>query len=56
MMKKQKVMFQMKGQNKTPGKILNEMEIGNVSEKEFRILIVKMIQDLGKRIETKIKI
>ena len=25
------------------------MEIGNLSEKEFRIMIVKMIQDLGKR-------
>ena len=50
-MKKQKVMFQMKGQNKTPEKILNEMKIGNVSEKEFRILIVKMIQDLKNRTE-----
>ena len=27
------------------------MEIGNVSEKEFRILIVKMIQDLKNRTE-----
>ena len=50
-MKKQKVMSQMKGQDKTPEKILNEVEIGNVSEKEFRILIVKMIQDLRNRIE-----
>ena len=50
-MKKQKIMSQMKGQNKTPEKILNEMKIGNVSEKEFRILIVKMIQDLKNRTE-----
>ena len=50
-MKKQKVMSQMKGQDKTPEKILNEVEIGNVSEKEFRILIVKMIQDLRNRTE-----
>ena len=28
------------------------MEIGKLSEKEFRIMIVKMIQDLRKRIET----
>ena len=41
----------MKGQNKTPEKILNEVEIGNVSEKEFRILIVKMIQNLRNRTE-----
>ena len=31
------------------------MEIGNLPEKEFRIMIVKMIQDLGKRMEAKIK-
>ena len=44
-MKKQKVMSQMKGQDKTPDKQLNEVQIGNLPEKEFRILIVKMIQD-----------
>ena len=31
------------------------MEIGNLPEKEFRIMIVNMIQDLGKRMEAKIK-
>ena len=31
------------------------MEIGNRPEKEFRIMIVKMIQDLGQRMEAKIK-
>ena len=31
------------------------MEIGNLPEKEFRIMIVKMIQDLRKTIEAKIK-
>ena len=50
-MKKQKVMSQMKGQDKTPEKQLNEVEIGNLPEKEFRIMIVKMIQDLRKRME-----
>ena len=49
-MKKQKVMSQMKGHNKTPEKQLNEAEIGNIPQKEFR-MIVKMIQDLGKTIE-----
>ena len=52
-MKKQKVMSQMKGQDKTPEKQLNEEKIDNLPEKEFRIMIVKMIQDLGKRIEAK---
>ena len=31
------------------------MEIGNLPEKEFRIMTVKMIQDLGKRMEAKIE-
>ena len=52
-MKKQRAMYQMKEQDKTPQKQLNEVEIGNLPEKEFRIMIVKMIQDLGKRMEAK---
>ena len=44
----------MKEQDKTPEKQLNEVEIGNLPEKEFRITIVKMIQDL--RITMKAKI
>ena len=50
-MKKQKVMSQMKGQVKTPEKQLIEVEIGNLPEKKFRKMIVKMIQGLGKRME-----
>ena len=48
-------MSQMKGQDKTPEKQLSEVETGNLPEKEFRIIIVKTIQDLGKRMEAKIK-
>ena len=48
-------MYQMKEQDKTPGKQLNEVEIGNLPEKEFRIMILKMIQDLGKRMEAKMQ-
>ena len=48
-------MYQMKEQDKTPEKQLNEVDIGNIPKKEFRIMIVKMIQDLGKRIEAKIE-
>ena len=36
---------------KTPEKQLNEIEISNLPEKEFRIMIVKTIQDLGNRKE-----
>ena len=43
----QKIMAQMKGQDKTPEKQLNEVKIGYLPEKEFRT-VVKMIQDLRK--------
>ena len=48
-------MYQTKEQDKTPEKQLNEVEISNHPGKEFRIMIVKMIQDLGKRMEAKIE-
>ena len=35
----------------TPEKQLNEAEIGKLPEKEFRIMTVKMIQDLRKRMD-----
>ena len=54
-MKRQRAMYQMKEQDKVPEKQLNEVKIGNLPEKEFRIMIVKMIQDLGKRMEAKIE-
>ena len=46
-------MSQVKEQDKLPEKQLNEVEIGNLPEKESRIIIVKIIQDLGKRMEAK---
>ena len=45
----------MKEQDTAPEKQLNEVEIGNLPEKEFRIMTVKMIQDLRKRMEAKIE-
>ena len=53
-MKMKRAMYQMKEQDKTPEKQLNEVEIRNLPEKEFRIMIVNMIQDLGKTMEAKI--
>ena len=41
----------MEGQDKTPGKQLDEVETGNLPEKEFRVMIVKMNQDLRKTME-----
>ena len=42
-------MSQMKGMYKTPEKLLNE--VVGFPEKEFRIVIMKMIQDLRKTME-----
>ena len=44
----------MKGQGKIPEKQLNKVKRGNLPE-EYRIMIVKMIQDLWKRMEAKIE-
>ena len=41
----------MKEQDKTLEKQPNEVEIGNLLEKEFRIIIVKMIKDIRNRME-----
>ena len=41
-MKKQKVTSQMKGQDQTPEKQLNEVEIDNLPEEEFRTVIVNI--------------
>ena len=39
-------MAQMKEQSKTPKKELNKMEINNVSEAEFKTLIIRMLKEL----------
>ena len=41
----------MKEQDKNPPDQTNEEEIGSLPEKEFRVMIVKMIQNLGNRME-----
>ena len=41
----------MKEQGKNPSDQRNEEEIGSLPEKEFRVMIVKMIQNLGNRME-----
>ena len=44
-------MQQMKEQEKNPPDVTNEEEIGSLHEKEFRVMIVNMIQNLGNRLE-----
>ena len=41
----------MKEQGKNPPDQTNEEKIGSLPEKEFRVMIVKMIQNLGNRME-----
>ena len=41
----------MKEQDKNTPDLTNEEEIGSLPEKEFRIMIVKMIQNLGNRMD-----
>ena len=50
-MRRQRNTQQMKEQGKNPLDQTNEEEIGSLHEKEFRVMIVKMIQNLGNRME-----
>ena len=50
-----KNMSQMKEQGKNLQEQINEEEIGNLPEKEFRVMIVKMIQNLRNRMEAQIE-
>ena len=45
----------MKEQGKNPPDQTNEEETGSLPEKEFRVMIVKMIQNLGNRMEARIE-
>ena len=45
-------MFQKKEQAKTPEE-LSEVEIGNLPEKEFRVMTVKIIKEFERRMDAK---
>ena len=44
-------MLLLKEQDKSLQEQLNEEKTGNLPEKEFRVMIVKMIQNLGNKVE-----
>ena len=50
-MKRQRNTTQMKEQTRNTEVQINEKEIGKLSEKEFRIMIVKMIKNLENKME-----
>ena len=53
-MKKQRNIQQVKEQDKNPPNQTKEEEIGNLPDKEFWIMIVKMIQNLENKMESQI--
>ena len=50
-MQKQRNIQQVKEHDKNPPKQIKEEEIGSLPENEFRIVIVKMIQNLENKME-----
>ena len=40
-------MAQMKEHNESPGKELNKMEISNLSDEEFKTLVIRMFKELN---------
>ena len=53
-MKRQRNTQQVNEHEKRPPSETKEEEIGNLPEKEFRIMIIKMIQNLGNKMELQI--
>ena len=53
-MRRQRNIQQIKEQDKCPPNQTKEEEIGNLPDKEFRITIVKMIQNLENKMELQI--
>ena len=53
-MKRQRNIQQVKEQDKCPPNQTEEEEIGNLPDKEFQIMIVKMIQNLENKMESQI--
>ena len=43
-------MFQTKEQDKTPEEELSEMEISNLCNKDFKVMIIKMFKELWRRL------
>ena len=44
-------MFQRQEQDKTPGEEQNEVELGNLPDKDSLVMIIKMLNKLRRRIE-----
>ena len=51
-MRRQRNMAQMKEQIKTPEKELNKMEISNLSDVEFKTLVIRMLKELSENLNS----
>ena len=52
-------MAQVKDQNKTPEKELSKVEINNLSDAEFKTLVIRMLREMcesGQKIKEKVKV
>ena len=52
-MKRQRTITQMREKGKTPENQLSHQEILSLQEKYFRLLMLKMMQDIGNKLEAK---
>ena len=52
-MKRQRTITQMREKGKTPENQLGDKEILSLQEKDFRLLMLKMMQDIGNKLEAK---
>lgn len=50
-MRKERNTFQRKEQDKSLRENLNDVEIGNVHDKEFKVMVIKMITKLMRRMD-----
>ena len=50
-MRKQKTMSQMREQDKIIAKDLNKMEISNMPDREFQVMVIKILTGLEKTVE-----
>ena len=52
-MKRQRIITQMREKGKNPENQLSDEEILSIQEKDFRLLMLKMMQDIGNKLEAK---
>jgi len=52
-MKKQSTISQLREQEKKPERQLSDLEIISPQEKDFKLMMLKMMQDIGNKLEAK---